>query len=179
MAYQKLQPERAYVIPGGTNFDISKDNPSLYIKQRLVSGTDFDFTVATGKISSITMRVTSLQLYYTSTPSLTIGNITGTGTGGTCTASFDANGALVITSGGTGSGYTSADSLSITLSAYSIIPSARMQPFIIYTSSCTSLGSSYSAAGDSMGTVPCTSNTILPIQFSSVTPAANSAIALW
>lgn len=181
MAYQKLQPERAYVIRSGANFDITKDSPFLFIKQYLVSGVDFDFVVSTGKVSSITMRTTSLQNYYSNTPtSATLGNITGSGTGGTTlTASFDGNGALVITPPGAGSGYTSGDILSITLSGYTVIPSARVQPFTVYTSSCTSIGSAYSAGGDSMGTVPCAANTMLPFQFSSLTPSSNSVIALW
>ena len=177
MAYQKLQPERAYVIPGGVNFDLTKDNPFVGIKQTLAKTTDFTFTVSGGTIDTITLRTVSYTQDYSNVPTVTVSG--GSGTGATASASFDSNGKLVITSGATGSGYLAGDNIVITLSGYTVLPHARLQPFTVYTGSCTSLGSAYSGAGDSMGTVPCAANQMLPIQFSALTPATNSVIALW
>lgn len=182
MAYQKLQPERAYLIPQNVNFDIVKDNPFQNIKQVLNQVTDFTITTSSGAIDTITIVSTKPIYGYmlSKLPVVTIATVTGGGTGETATTALDANGKLVINSNAVGTGYSGTSVIKITLSDYKIIPSARLQPFTAYTNDATSIDSVYSAAGDSIGTISCTAGVMLPFQFSSLTPSSTKGIiALW
>lgn len=180
MAYQKLQPERAYTIPSGDNFDILLDNPLSNIKQKLKSANgDVSITYnGSGVLTEIRVLKDIYVNQLTKLPTATIA-ITGGGSISGLATSSSANGLLTFTFTNGGSGWVPGSSIVITLSEYKIIPSSRLQPFVVYTSSCTSIGSAYSAGGDSMGTVTCAANTMLPFQFSSLTPSSNSVIALW
>ena len=180
MAYQKLQPERAYSIPKDTNFNIAKDNPFINITQILVQDVNFSIDVVGGAVDTVTMLKPINGNTLTGLPTVTISTLSGGGSGAVATSYIDSNGNLAIDTGSSGSGYNALSVIKIVLSAYTVAPSARLQPFIVYTNDATSIDSVYSANLDSLGTITCISGVTLPFQLSSLT--ANSTkgiIALW
>lgn len=182
MAYQKLQPERAYTIPSGDNFDISLDNPFYNIKQKLRSANgDFTFGVTSTALTSITMLKNIYTAYLTKLPTVTISS-SGGGSASGFTAGTDSDGNLQFTFSASIGTWSQADTVTIALdgTTYKIIPSARVQPFTVYTNDATSLASVYSGAGDSIGTISCSANTMIPFQISAATCSnTKGIIALW
>ena len=182
MAYQKLQPERAYVIPSSENFSISLDNPFLNIKQKLKSASDdFSFSVSSSNLTGITMLKNIPTYLFSILPSVSLSS---TGTGGVTglTAGTDSNGNLSFTFSTSTGTWSAADTVTITMSAYTIIPSARLQPFLIYNTNngVTSLTNVVSAALDTIGALSLGATSLLPIQLSSLsTESSKPIVALW
>jgi hypothetical protein len=181
MAYQKLQPERAYLVPAGVNFDITKDNPFLGIKQRLYGLSDLRITVTAGVIDSIEFIKPIYEYQFYKKPTITIGATTGSSASYTLTVN-STTGAYEFTKISGGSGYPALQSnIYVNMTEYTVVLSSRLQPFMIYTNNATTISDAYSANGDSLGEVSCNGAMLFPLQMSSFTSenATKGSIALW
>lgn len=186
MAYQKLQQERSFLIKNGDNFNISMDNPFIGIKQTLygsVNGTtgnnDFTFTQSGGLLTGFTLRTKWNKNQFNVIPTYTLTTVSGGGSSATVDLVYDGD-FISFSVNDQGSSYTNSSVLKLSLSGYTLSNSARLQPFVVYTNDGPSIDSVYSSGGDYIGTITCNTQSLIPIQMSSVTSAsASGLVALW
>jgi len=185
MSYQRLQANRAYLIPDSATFSITSYNPISGINQPSMTVGNIGYvsymaiTQTAGALTSITFS-SDIIGWSVAPTAVTITTDSGGGTLATATASLDASTqALKLTITGGGAGYTNASLLTLNLTGGTLLPSVRCQPFGVYFGSGPSVVNVTTAGGDVITGVVAAATQPFPLLLSSITTAVSKAIAYW